>query len=172
MNEKTPPPERSGDYVPKSEIADALADVLEDQKTRKRIREGARGPGSRRGGPAGTVALVLLALVSAYLWFGSPSWLDTSGDNPVDPQLLAAGARMEIYLQALRLEAFRSREGRLPQSLAEAGGNDSDVEYERLDGQRYRLSMTGPAGVVSYMSTSPLDDFLGDAVTVIRGGVR
>ncbi len=172
MNKKTSPSERSGDYVPKSEIAGALADVLEDQKAKKRIRQGARGPRTPRAGPAKKVALVLLALVSAYLWFGSPNWLDTSGDNPVDPELLAAGARMEIYLQALRVESFRSREGRFPQSLAEAGGDDSDVEYERLDGQRYRLSMTGPVGVVSYMSTGSLDDFLGDAVTVIRGGGR
>jgi hypothetical protein len=169
MEKHRPPRDPSPDYVPKSEIVGALADVLEDQKTKARARNEAAGPQSRQTGPFKVVALLALALVSVYLWFGSPSWLSTEKDNPVSPQLVEAGARMEVYLTALRVEDYRTQEGRLPGSLAEAGAEDSKVEYERLDGQRYRLSLSVPSGVVSYLSTSPLEAFLGDAPQVIGG---
>ena len=143
--------------------------MMEDQKAKKEARRKARTPRPRQAGPLKKGALALLVLISLYLWFGSPEWLSTEGDNPVRPELAAAGVRMEVYLQALRVEDFLAREGRLPSSLAEAGDAFSDVGYERLDGQRYRLAMTGAGKVVSYMSSDSLELFLGDALEVIGG---
>ena len=167
MENKNSPSDRSSDYVPRSEIAGALADVLEDQKAKAKARKDGKVPRSRRTGPLKVGLLAVSCLVSLYLWFGSPSWLSTSGDNPVPPELAAAGMRMEMYLQALRVEDFLSREGRLPSSLAEAGEPFTEVQYERLDGRRYRLAMSGPGGVLSYMSSDSLELFLGGAMEII-----
>ena len=170
MTENDDSSRRPSDHVPGSEIAGALADVMEDQKAKARARRHAKPPRSRRTGPLKVGMLAILALVSLYLWFGSPEWLDASGDNPVSPELAAAGVRMEVYLQAVRVEDFLAREGRLPSSLAEAGDAFSEVEYERMNDQGYRLSMNAPGGVVTYLSSDPLELFLGDAVEVIGGG--
>ena len=163
---KRPPAER----VSGRDMADALADVLRDQSEKAQRREG-QGPRGKRTTSAGSwVALIILSLFSAYLWFGSPSWLQPRAPDPISPALEDAGLRMEIFDQALLVEDFRDREGRLPNSLSEAGDPFSEVDYLRGDGQTYRLTAAGMSGTVEYTSTDSLELFLGDAPQVIRGG--
>ena len=78
--------------------------------------------------------------------------------------------RMEIYLQALKVQEYLRDEGRLPNSLAEAGDPFSPVEYERMDRRSYRLWLQGPAGIVELTTADSLEAFLGDARQVIGGG--
>ena len=163
---KRPPAER----VSGKDMADALADVLKDQSEKAQRRE-VQGPRGKRTTATGTwVALIILSVFSAYLWVGSPSWLQPRAPDPISPALEDAGLRMEVFHQALLVEDFRDREGRLPNSLSEAGDPFSEVQYSRENGQIYRLAFGGTAGTVEYTSTDSLELFLGDAPSVIREG--
>ena len=120
--------------------------------------------------PRTWVAFLLLSVFSGYLWIGSPSWLQPTPPDPMAPALEEAGLRMEVFLQALLIEEFRDQEGRLPNSLSEAGDPFSEVEYIRGNSQDYRLTFAGPGGAVEYASTDSLELFLGDAPRIIREG--
>ncbi len=153
-------------------MASALADVLEDQALKARRRAEASKPMAWRTGPLLLGALAFLSALSVYLWFGNPAWLEPAAPEPQSPAVQDAGLRMEVYLQALRVEEFLKEEGRLPNSLEEAGDPFTQVSYERLDRERYRMSLAGPDFdlTVTYLSTEPLDEFLGNASRVIREG--
>ncbi len=75
--------------------------------------------------------------------------------------------RVEVTLQAMRINAFMEREGRLPTTLEEAGNAFAEVRYERDDGQRYRLALDQGDLHVEYVSGQSLEAFLGDARRII-----
>lgn len=170
MNERKKPESSTSGRVSGREMADALADVMKDQNEKAASREVAGARAERRTSPVTWVAFLLLSAFSGYLWLGSPSWLQPETPNPVTPALHDAGLRMEIYNQALLVESFKGLQGRLPNSLAEAGDPFTVVQYERLDGDRYRLIMTGEGEALEYRSGDPLLEFLGDAPRVIEEG--
>lgn len=152
------------------EMADALADVLHEQKE-KAESEKERAARQKRGtSPVTWVAFVVLSAVSAYLWIVSPAWLHPEPPEPIPMLLEDAGLRMEIFNVALKVEVYRDRVGRLPNSLEEAGDPFSSVEYRQLGSNVYRLSLAGPNVSIEYSSTEPLELFLGDAVQVIEEG--
>lgn len=151
-------------------MADALADVLKDQGDKAKRRKEVASRRRRTTPPVTWVAFVLLSIISGYLWIGSPSWLHPAPPDPISPALEDAGLRMELFHQALLVEGFRSREGRLPNSLSEAGDPFSEVEYHQVNGQAYRLVSAGGLGRVEYASTDSLELFLGDAAQVIEAG--
>ena len=152
---------------PSGEIVDTLADVLRDQEERAKKRSQRPVPWTTRHRGALTGILLILAASSIYLWAFPPGWLSAPAARPPPPELLEAGVRMEIYLTALRVRAFQEDAGRLPNSLEEAGDAYSTVAYERLDSQRFSLSLRGPAGTLIYRSWEPLDGFLGDACEIM-----
>ena len=151
-------------------IEDAIADVLDDQAEKARTRKEAPVPREGRSGPLVWVAFVVLTAISTYVWFASPEWLEAPVSEPAPPELAEAGIRMEVYLQAVNVQDFLDREGRLPNSLEEVGDPFTLVVYERLDADRYRLSLDGPDGVVMYQSTDPLEGLMGNAMQTIREG--
>jgi hypothetical protein len=158
------PPESGG-------IDAAVAEVLEAELERAVLRQDAPVPRESGGGPLAWIGLLILTVLSAYLWSASPGFLNAPIPEP-PLALLDAGIRMEVGLQALKIEDFLQREGRLPNSLAEAGGPFSRVSYQRLDAYRYLLSLPGPQGVVFHSSSTPLERFLGNSRAVIREGGR
>ena len=152
------------------EMADALADVIKDQSEKAQAREAAAARTRRTSGPVTWVLFVVCSVFSAYLWIGSPQWLKPDPPGPVPAPLADAGLRMEVYNQAVLVEDFLEREGRLPNSLQEAGDPFSDVSYQRLDERTYLLALETESGAVRYESGRPLEAFLGDALQVIREG--
>jgi len=151
-------------------MADALADVLQEQtKKADSRRSSGGGGGKKKTSPATWLLLVLFSGLSSYIWFGSPTWLD-SGPPPLPPALVEAGIRLEIFQEALLVEDFLNAEGRLPDDLDEAGDPYAEVDYQRVDPTTYRLALAGPEGIVEYVSRDSLELFLGDAEMVIRTG--
>jgi len=160
----------SGGKVSGQEMASALADVLKDQSEKSQSWKGVGSQRKRATSPVTWVAFLLLSSLSGYLWVGSPDWLQPAPPEAVSVALGDAGLRMEVFNQALLIEEFRDREGRLPNSLFEAGSPLSEVEYQVVDGQAYRLAATSEVGRVEYASADSLELFLGDAALRIRGG--
>ena len=152
------------------EMADTLADVLKQQEKKA---EGWREPttkrANRRTSPLTWVVLIVGAVSSGYVWIAPPAWLDTS-PAPISPALAEAGLRMEVFQQALLVGQFLSDRGRLPDDLAEAGAPSSGVEYQKIDAEVFRLTLSSPVASVEYLSTDSLDSFLRDSFQIIRQG--
>jgi len=165
--EVAPPP-----APPDDEIAEAVAHVLEYQAEKARSLAEVQPP-AERGFPLFRWLLFFVLLsVSLYLWFGSPAWLQPAPPPALPLAYEEAGLRMEIYHAALLVEDFREEEGRLPSTLGEAGDPFSELRYERLDARTYRLAGSTERLSLEYVSTEPLEAFLGDAPEVIRRGLR
>lgn len=118
------------------------------------------------------LVFVLLCIVSGYLWLGSPAFLRPAPPPPLPARLVEAGLRVEVTLQAMRVNAYRDREGSLPVSLAEAGNPSTTVRYVRDDDQGYQLSADQGEVHVAYSSGESLEAFLGNAREVILGGAQ
>ena len=71
----------AGDDI-KKEIADTLAEAIQDQAEKAKARSEAAAPRDRRSAPSAWVAVVVLSIASLYLWFGSPSWLESPPPEP------------------------------------------------------------------------------------------
>ena len=152
-------------------MAGALADVMQDQAQKIQSRQDveAQRKKRKRPSPIRWVALVLLSAVLAYIWLGSPTWLE-SGPAPIPPALAEAGLRMEVFQQAVVVNQFLEQRGRLPQDISETGARASDVIFTPLNAQTFRLELSTPLGEVEYVSSQPLDEFLGNSFEVIRQG--
>ncbi|TFH66154.1 MAG: hypothetical protein E4G90_05030 [Gemmatimonadales bacterium] len=170
MNTSSGPKRPDKGRVSGKEMANVLADVLKDQNEKAKRRQDLPSDKKRRKtSPVTWVALVGFSIFSAYIWIVSPSWLDPA-PPAISSTLADAGLRMEVFQQAVLIEEFLENEGRLPNDLSEAGDPFSAVDYNRIDARAYRLSFAGQGGRVEYVSTEPLDAFLGNSLQVIRQG--
>lgn len=115
------------------------------------------------------IAAMIVGALSIYVWTAPPAFLQPEPYAEPAPRQVDAGLRMDLYLQARKVETFRRENGRLPASLEEAGEVEEGVRYERAGGG-YRLSATSAGETLVYDSGEPLSDFLGDARSVIMGG--
>jgi hypothetical protein len=169
MNMSEKPKRPGADRVSGREMAETLAEVLQEQKTKAEDWEKPTSPGKKKTSSLTWVALLVLTGISAYVWFGNPSWLAFS-PPPISPELADAGMRMEVFQHALLVEEFFVSRGRLPNDLVEAGGPSRAVEYQPIGDRDYRLVLFGPQGQVEYVSTDPLETFIGNAAQIIRQG--
>jgi hypothetical protein len=169
-----PDPHRSGS-LPRAtgrEFVEALDAVIrdEEEKTRARGRQ-AGGPRGRKkpSGPRAWLILLGASVLSLFLWLGSPAWLAPGPLPRVPPRVLEAGLRVEVHSQAMRIQAFSQREGRLPGALTELGPPPPGMGYERLSPWEFRLWMESGGIRVDYASSESLETFVGDARrTIVR----
>lgn len=154
-----------------NETADLVAQVLEDQKRREAAQQ-QKLPPSRARNRVAAISLPLLATFSFYLWFATPAWVTPTQPDPVSVAEAEAGLRVALYFQAQRIESFRQQNGRLPDALAETGSAPPEMEYERIDARTYRLSGTSRGAVLTYDSSQPLGEFVGDALSRLGIGGR
>ena len=71
-----------------------------------------------------------------------------------DPEIQDASLRLLIYREIVHVEQFRRANGRLPNSLQEAGGGNNGVEYS-IEGGGYRLKARNGGIELSYNSNTP-----------------
>jgi len=167
MTENRPPEPRRPAPSSGRELASALRDVLDDGKARGDSPPG-KAPPSRFGrSPLGWALVVVLGALSGYLWVGSPGVLNPSPPEPLPVALVDAGLRVTVFRYANQIEAFRAREGRLPESLAEVGGEEENLLYVRDGRGGFSLSVASAGVQVQYSSTVSPESFLGNARDVI-----
>lgn len=161
-----PPPDesRGDDYYR------VLSEVMEDHAQRQeRQRQASRRPESSRSQNMGIAAMIVGAL-SIYVWTAPPGFLQPEPYPEPSALEVNAGLRMDVYLQAQKIERFRRENDRLPATLEEAGEPEDGVIYERTGDASYRLVTTGGPEPVVYTAGEPLGEFLGDAESIILGG--
>lgn len=147
---------------------EALLEVLEQQQRQAEIdrerERRQRRPSDRR--VPGWLAVVL-GLVAVWLWVLPPPFLSVNEPAPRSPADEEAALRFAVYVQAQRIQEFRNRSGRLPESLDEVGPPLQDMDYVRLAPGLYQLTGTTGRVRVTYRSDLPLADFVGSGADVL-----
>ncbi len=151
------------------ERARALAAVLRDQEVRAHAAREAEARSHRRNRIRRGVLLVTWAAV-AYVWLGSPSWLEVTPAPQPSVVDEVRSLRVSIFLESQKIEAYREERGRLPWVLSEAGPPLPGMEYHRKDNRFYELEGASDRARLRYESESSPLDFVGTAADVFDGG--
>ena len=78
--------------------------------------------------------------------------------------------RLAMYMQAMRVDAYRAQNGVLPGALEDAGSSVPGVEYFVMGANRYELIATIGTEVVRYDSSESANAWVGsDAAGKLRG---
>jgi hypothetical protein len=150
---------------PGAEAADLVAEVLKDAAERDAAAR--RREETTVGRTRQKVAMVSLPLAGAfsfYLWFGNPAWVTPTLPDPVTAEAADAGLRVAMFFEAQKIEEFRQRTGRLPDSLDELGSAPPEMTYQRRDAQTYRLTGTSRGVTLTFDSDQAIQQFVGDAM--------
>jgi len=161
-----PSPRSSG-----TDARDAVAAVLRDQAERAQRRD-EPAPATVDRGPLLRVLFVVLLGATVWLLLAPPAFLRPDPIPPPSSEELHAGLRMDVWVAALSLARYRARHERWPTTLDEALENPDegeDLVYERLPGDRYRLTGQRDGLVVVYESDEPLDRLTEPARRLVRG---
>lgn len=166
MSDQTPRSEEPRQVSPEAERARALAEVMRDQEMRARahvraeVRRAQRSRLRRR-------ALVALWIGIAYVWLANPPWLRIESPPPQPLSEEATALRLNVFLQAQQIEAYRAQRGRLPYILEEVGPPFPGMEYRRRDSRTYEVEGAAARVRIRYDSQrSPLD-FVGSAAELL-----
>ncbi len=131
--------------------------------TTEQAREAAAAlvrPPVDRGPMLRAINAALAVAVALWLVLAPPAWLPQSARDRRTPEQRELGLRLVLAMEAARVNAFRDAEGRLPVTLAEAGGDARSANYAIVDESRYTLSATDGASSVTYDSVDPLRQLL------------
>lgn len=148
-------------------LLEAYQDVVREDTDRRNSQPTVPTLPSRTGVRLLTGAL-LVALVVVLVQ--RPAWLFTR--PPVEPPALQdASLRVRMYVEIDRVERFRAGRGRLPATLAEAGGDSTGLRYQVVD-TGFTLAGQNGGTALTYSSATRAKDFLGDSYTIIRNRKR
>ena len=164
------PPRPSG-----SESAEALAEVLADQRNRAERRH---APGGKRPprwtGPLGLVVAILTVL-TAWAWVAPPDFLRRPPLEAPSAIEQEAGARIEILAAASHVIRWsEERGGALPPDLATAWplADRSTLVYQVLPGgDGFRIAASTSGDSLVYESSTPLQDWADGARHLVDGDV-
>lgn len=115
------------------------------------------------------VAAGALFGLSVYLLAARPAWFFTPPLPPEPPAVQEASLRLTLVREAERVRQFQQSNGRLPQTLAEAGGAVRDLEYEARPDGTFAVRAPLGATTLELRSTDQVDRFLGDSWQLIMG---
>jgi hypothetical protein len=155
---RSPPP---GD---KRELVDAYLGLLRAESDKAATAAAPAPPRHAVWKPLVAAALTVLAVA---LWVVPDSRLGFARERPLSPQLQEAGARFAMYLAVQRIHAYERQAGRLPSTLAEAGGAAPGIEYRLAGPDAYTLSMPLGERVLTFRSSDSLDLLLGDSPALL-----
>lgn len=153
------------------ERAQALAEVMRDQVERAEAAAEAEVRSTRRRRTRrGALAAVWAAMT--YVWLLNPGW--TRVEPPRPPALAeeVQAVRLNLFLQAQQVEAFREDRGRLPWVLQETGPPLPGMRYRRVDNQSYSIEARSHRVVVDYESGRPAVQLLGSAAELLGRSER
>jgi hypothetical protein len=162
----SPPPERRPSTA--SESKKLVAEYQQNLKTAKEQSESARTESERRRRGLRTAILAGVIAVLLYLAFSPPRWLNPAPPPMPTAEERVASDRFAIFLQAQRVEGFKSSRGRLPSTLDEAGEAIPGIRYEVLGDGGYALTSLRDTSV-RYTSRDSLPAFLGQSTRLLGG---
>src|SRR5438552_13734905 len=125
----------------KKALLDAFDTVLKTQAEERAASD--REAEARRRARASSRPLlaacaVILLAVASYLAVFQPAWVFAPRAVPETLTIQEASLKIEIANAAQHVERFRQKNGRLPESLGEAGARAGNVNYRQLSETSYR----------------------------------
>jgi hypothetical protein len=149
----------------KPELADAFDRLVHAES--EKAAAAAAAPAPQRHAVWKPLAAAALTVLAVTLWIVPDSRLGFARERPVSPQAQEAGARFAMYLAVQRIHAFERQAGRLPSTLAEAGGAAEGIEYRVAGPSAYTLSMPLGERALTFRSSDSLDLLLGDSPALL-----
>ncbi|MCC6928460.1 MAG: hypothetical protein IT359_05645 [Gemmatimonadaceae bacterium] len=133
-------------------LAEKRKELAEEATVQQRPRS--------RGAVIGT-----LALLCAAAWLAP--YPSSSRYAPPDPKVTRASGRLILFLAAQSVTHFRVTQGRLPNSLFEAGVDRYDIRYIPGTEGSFTLSTKVLDQTYTFDSSAPIQSYLGQAEDVI-----
>jgi hypothetical protein len=159
----------SGASPNKQALLEAFDSVLkkqaEDREAEQREAE-ARRRGRNRVRPTIWGLAGLAVGLCTYLYIEKPDWLFPSTVNE-SVAIKEASLRIGMANAAQHIERFRQQNGKLPQTLVEAGTQVEGIAYQPVDSADWRLSGSNAGIELTLASREPLPRFLGNSFEVI-----
>ena len=153
------------------ERAAALVAVLKDQAEKEETA--VRGQMTlKRRTRRGNVALAVSAFMAAWVWIFPPDAIRI--ERPPEPTVAEeeASLRRTMFLQNSAIQHYRIENGRIPDGLEQAGPTFDGMEYIQLTRREYRLRGRSERVILSYSSTEPIEEFVGDDLDLIENVIR
>jgi hypothetical protein len=152
----------------KKALLEAFDTVLKTQAEEREARR-AEAEARRRHGASRLLMVVCttcIVFVCVYLYVERPDWVFPTPPTPESVVVREASLRISIANAAQHVERFRQRTGRLPMTLAEAGAHEGGLDYQPAN-TVYKLQADTDGVVVSYDSSEPLAQFVGNSFKII-----
>ena len=162
----SPPPERRPSTASESKKL-----VAEYQQTLKTAREqdlSARAASERRRRVRRPAIMGGIIRVLVFFTLSPPGWLNPPPIPQPAPEVRSAGDRFAIFLQAQRIDGFRTRTGHLPSTIEEAGEAIAGIRYEVLGDGVYALTSIRDTSL-RYTSRDSMSVFLGQSTKLLGG---
>ena len=123
---------------------------LRDERYRQPMIVEAREP------PWRWALAVVLFLAGLWVLAAPPGWTDPSPRPEIRSEDIERGLRAAMFIQIQAIDAFRLREGHLPEALDDVTFRVDGVHYTRSNNRVFQLVGTGPDGSpVVFDSTRP-----------------
>jgi hypothetical protein len=149
------------------QLVGAFQDVVKAETARKVAQAKAPVPPRTHWS---VLALSAVAIVfGGYLLIARPAWFIAPPPPPIaqSPEVAEASLRLGMGREAERVEAFRRKNGRLPQTLKEAGGGRMGLQYSPMGTGRYTISGTDAGIALTYDSIDSISTFVGNSYQLI-----
>jgi hypothetical protein len=168
-SDKEPKPFHAKEVSSGQETADVLASVLKHAAARDAAAQKKAPPKPQ---PIWMLPLGLtLAVLATFLLIAPPPWVVVNPIAAQEPEDALANAGRAIYVSVSRIEGWRQVNGRLPQTLAEAGvGAVEGLDYS-VNGSSYTLiTSVGDRDLIYPSSENLLEWASRNGVTFQIGG--
>lgn len=155
--DKDPKPFHAKEVTTGQEAADVLAAVLKHAQARD---EAAKKKTAPKPQPIWMLPLGLtLAVLATFLLVAPPPWVVMNPIAAQEPEDALADAQRAVYMYASRIEGYRMRNGRPPQTLAEAGVTVETLDYSPLGADYLLIARAGERDVVFNSAQETLTDW-------------
>lgn len=143
-----------------------VRDLVDEFMTQKRLdREAAAKAANRKRGPW---PKVIAGLAAVAAWITPIPGAIPKGDTTA---MTSAGMRMEVFLAAQRVRAYRAEHGSLPFSLSLAGVRSDWITMHAVNDSVFELTAIADSLRVSYNSATPDSSLFGGSARMLRGGL-
>ncbi len=112
-----------------------------------------------------------LGVFAVYLLLAPPAWVVLNPIEAAPNEEQTADMRLAMYMQAMRVDAYRGQNGELPVALEDAGSTVSGIEYSIIGSNRYELIAAIGTEVVRYESFESPNQWVGSDATIKLRGV-
>lgn len=150
----------------KTNLFQAAQAAIQDQESKIDAERAARMAATGRRRRIGVLGMV--SIVGAVLLIVQPTWLAGPKELPAETAPVAAASmRLTLLRERDRVRDFARRTGRLPTSLAEAGGRAPTVTLSALADGSFTLVGETTDSIITLRSDESVVGFLGESLRVV-----